>query len=260
MRNIKNIILALLFVFSLTSCLTTKQTNLLQEGKGNISGSSDVKIEEYTIKEGDELMVRITVPVDSRKAAAMFSLFSGTGGGYGSDSGDRLRTLSVSSDGTIYFPYLGDIKVINKTVQEVQGTLEKRIKEEILTDEGCNVYVNLSNRYYSVIGESNSGRYNINKEHLTIFQALSQSRDIKPYGDRSIVKIIRETKEGTLIKTFDLRSSDVVNSEFYYIQPNDIIYIQPMKKQFFGINSFGAIFAIVSSVASLGIMIYNLTK
>jgi polysaccharide export outer membrane protein len=65
---------------------------------------------------------------------------------------------------------------------------------------------------------------------------------------------------GTMIRTFDIRSKDVVNSEFYYIQPNDIIYVQPLGRQFLGLNSFGAVFAVVSTVISFSFMIYNFAK
>jgi polysaccharide export outer membrane protein len=111
-----------------------------------------------------------------------------------------------------------------------------------------------------VIGESRVGRYPIAKEQTTIYQALAQSQDINPYGDRSKVKIIRQTDSGTVVKTFDIRSKDIINSEFYYIQPNDVIYIQPLGRQFWGIDSFGAIFAIISTVASIGLVIYNFSK
>lgn len=258
MKKIK-IILLILLPSILSSCLTTKQTNLLQDPGGGIpSYSSTNSIGEYRIKSGDELEIRISVPYSDEKTAALLSLFINSN--TLSNNSDRLRTLTVSPEGNIYFPYLGEVYVLGKTTLEIRELLEIKIKKDLVANEGFSVYVNLSNRYFSVIGESSAGRYPIAKEQLTIFQALSQSKDIKPYGDRSKVKVIRETGNGVEIKTFDLRSSDIVNSEFYYIQPNDVIYIQPLKRQFVGINSFGAIFAIVSTVASLGIMIYNLTK
>ncbi|MCC8145807.1 MAG: polysaccharide biosynthesis/export family protein, partial [Bacteroidales bacterium] len=224
MKRIKLIVfIFLLAPVILSSCLTTKQTNLLQEPGGGIpSYPSVAEIGEYRINAGDELIVRITVPQDDANTGALFSLFTNTGGSGAEES--RLRTLTVSQEGNIYFPYLGDIHVLGKTTLDIQTLLESRINKDLLTMDGCIVHVSLSNRYFSVVGESNAGRYFIPKEQLTIFQALSQSKDIKPYGDRSKVKIIRQTEEGTIIKTFDLRSSDIVNSEFYYIQPNDVIY------------------------------------
>jgi len=136
--------------------------------------------------------------------------------------------------------------------------LEKRLNEGIADD--CFVRVSIENRFYSVIGEASAGRYPIIKEQMTIFQALAQSGGIKSFGDRKHVKIIRQIEGATMIKSFDLRSQDIINSEFYYIQPNDIIYVQPLGRQFLGLTSFGAVFAVVTTVVSLGLMIYNFVK
>ncbi len=261
MKRIKIVFVALFQVVLLTSCLTTKQTNLLREPGGSIPAYPEVAaIGEYTIKPGDELNVFVSVPSESSQTGALYSLFS-VQGGSGSSEESKLRALSVTPEGTIYFPYVGDLHVVGKTTLEIQEELERTINEKMLKEGGsCLVQVSLGNRYFSVIGESRAGRYPIAKEQTTIFQALSQSGDVNLYGDRSHVNIIRQTATGTIRKTFDLRSADVVNSEFYYIQPNDVIYIQPLKRQFWGLSSFGSVFAIISTIGSVGIMIYNLTK
>jgi polysaccharide export outer membrane protein len=270
MKQLKIIVVVCLQVLLFASCLTTKQTNLLQSPGGDIPVYPPEKeIGEYVIKSGDELNVRINMMGDNTKTEFLFNLFMG--GNYNINGGDnfntnsysqenKLRSFSVSPEGNIYFPYIGLIQAAGKTTQDVQTELEMRINKEILVEDACLVYVQLNNRYFSVIGESNAGRYPIAKEQLTIYQALAQSRDIHPYGNRSKVKIIRRTLNGTVIHTFNLRSAGIVNSEFYYIQPNDVIYIQPLGRQFVGMNSFGSIFAFISTVSSLGILVYNLTK
>ncbi|MDL2223581.1 polysaccharide biosynthesis/export family protein [Bacteroidales bacterium OttesenSCG-928-M11] len=261
MKKIKFGLLSCLCLIILSSCLTTKQTNLLREPKGDIPSYPQAKsIGEYTIKPGDELRIQITVPSDLSSTQSLFILFS-SNSNYGSGA-DKIRTFSVSPEGTIYFPYLGTIHVQGKTTLEIREILEFRLNngDFLKVEEGCLVNVSLDNRYFSVIGESGVGRYDIAKEQMTIFQALAQSRDINPYGDRAKIKIIRKTNLGSEIRTFDLRSEDIINSEYYYVQPNDVIYIQPLGRQFWGINSFGSIFALISTVATLGISIYSLIK
>lgn len=247
-----------LSVFLFSSCLTTRQTNLLREPGGSIPAYLPVEnIGEYTIKPGDELSVEISVSGDNTRTARIFNLFSSQNRG----SSGKLSSLSVSSEGTIYFPYFGEIYVVGKTTLEIRTDLQELLNQGLFSDEeSCLVFVGLNNRYFSVIGQLSSGQYQIPKEQLTIFQALSQSGDVSMYGNRSKVKIIRQTETGTIIRTFDLRSEDVINSEFYYIQPNDVIYVEPLGRQFWGINSFGAIFAILATSATLGISIYNLVK
>lgn len=255
-RIIINIVIVLQMLF-LTSCLTTKQTNLLQEPGSGIPSYSQsyAPVEEYRVKMGDQLIIMLTANPLDVSTTQLFNLFSSRSV---SDRGETLRSFPVKTDGTIYFPYLGDIYVKGKTTLEIQQLMEKLINENISSD--CIVKVSLENRYYSVIGESNANRYLMPKEQMTIHQALAQSRDIKPFGDRKRVKIIRQMENGTMIKVFDLRSQDIVNSEFYYIQPNDIIYIQPLGRRFLGLDSFGAVFAVFSTVVSLGLMTYNFVK
>ena len=255
----KRIIISVLIVWQallLTSCLTTKETNLLQKPGGGVPSYPrvEVPVEEYSVKMGDQLLVMITFnPLDA-STFRLFTYFSTMSGA----SGENERSFPVKPDGTIRFPYLGDIQVKGKTTLEIQQLIKDRIDASISDD--CIVKVSLENRYFSVIGESSQSRYPIAKEQLTIYQALAQCRDILPYGDRKHIKIVRQTDEGTLIKTFDIRSQSVINSEFYYIQPNDVIYIQPLGRKFLGIDSFGAVFAITSSIITLGLTIYHLVK
>lgn len=91
---------------------------------------------------------------------------------------------------------------------------------------------------------------------INIYQALANSGTISNIGDIKNVKIIRQTSDGTEVKTFDLRSKDIVDSEFYYIQPNDVIYVQQMKRRFFGeINSFTGIFGMITTAVGTVFMI-----
>jgi len=254
---VKQIIAFIALLLAFTSCLTTRQTNLLQKPDGTIpSYPQKGEIGEYRIKSGDELNVRIQMSADDSKTRSLFSLFNNNTS-YSSGEGNKLRTFSVSPQGYIYFPYIDSLYVAGKTVYEVQNELSTKITTELLNSEACLVQVRLDNRFFSIIGESKSGRYPIAKEQLTIYQALSQAGDIKLYGNRAQVKVIRKTQTGVLVHTFDLRSSDIVNSEFYYIQPNDIIYIQPLARQFWGISSFAAIFSFISSIAALGFLTYS---
>lgn len=260
MTKLNSVAVICLLLPLFTSCLTTRQTNLLQEPKGGIpSYPQSEEAEEYTIKPGDELNVRISVPKESSETEALFGLFS-AGGYMGQTETNKIRTLTVSPEGNIYFPYLGDMDVLGKTTLEVQTELESRINRDLVADEACLVIVSLENRFFSIIGESAAGRYPIAKERLTIFQALSQSKDINPYGNRAEVKVIRQTETGSEIRTFDLRSEDIVNSAYYYIQPNDVIYIKPLKRQFWGINSFGSVFAVLATSVNLAVVVYNLFK
>lgn len=81
--------------------------------------------------------------------------------------------------------------------------------------------------------------------------------DLGFYADRSKVRILRVTESGNQIKTFDLRNANIINSEFYYLEPDDVIFIQPMNKQFFGVSTFWAALSTIITTYSLGYFIYK---
>jgi polysaccharide export outer membrane protein len=118
----------------------------------------------------------------------------------------------------------------------------------------------LSTNTFCVIGAAGRGYFPIYKERLTIFQALALSGGISEGGDYSKVKIIRETDEGTKIISFDIRSKSIIDSEFYYVYPNDIIYVDVSKKKFWAINSYAGFLGVITSSITLLLTVWNLAK
>jgi polysaccharide export outer membrane protein len=120
------------------------------------------------------------------------------------------------------------------------------------------VEVNIVRRTFSVISDRGSGVLSMPKEKVTVFEALAMAGDIGDFGDRSKVRIVREIEGQTKVMTFDLRSEDIINSEYYYIEPNDVIYIQKIKGQSFGINSAATTVSVVATTLAFGGFVYAL--
>ena len=120
------------------------------------------------------------------------------------------------------------------------------------------VEVNIVRRTFNVISDRGSGIFTIQKEKVTIFEALALAGDIGDFGDRSKVRIVREKEGVTQVKEFDVRSEDIINSEFYYVEPNDVIYIQRIKGQSFGINSVTTTISVVATTLAFGGFVYGL--
>jgi polysaccharide export outer membrane protein len=253
MREMKFFVYLVCLLFSFSSCLTTRQTNLLREDAPVSDGKGLEAIKEYRVCPGDELY--ISVVSLNQETNALFTSISGKGGA--GQGGSKLSSFTIYPDGTIDFPYMESLYVKDKTTLEIKLMLEEKLQ---VIAKDCSVQVSLGNRMFSVIGESGVGMHGIAKEKTTILEALALSGDVRPYGDRSKVKIIRQTSTGTIVKTFEIRSQSLVNSEYYYVQPNDVIYIQPMGRQFWGIDSFGGVFAFISTLTSIGVMIYSFIK
>ncbi|MCM1035142.1 MAG: polysaccharide biosynthesis/export family protein [Paludibacter sp.] len=248
----------------LGSCVTARKVNYMQEADKRIPAYADtLSYVDYQLRKGDRLYIHV-YSID-KKTADLFN------GGL-SNSRQLLRNSSVSSnidlytylidnEGCITFPTIGKVSVRGLTTRQVKHVLEDKLAS-VIRKQGemtaLSVEVQIVQRYFSVIGAQASGRFQINKEKITIFEALAMARDIADFGDRSKVHIVRETEDSTLVKTFDVRSADIINSEFYYIEPNDVIYVQKIKGQAFGINSAAAGVSVAATTISFGVFIYTL--
>jgi polysaccharide export outer membrane protein len=156
---------------------------------------------------------------------------------------------------------VGLVPVRGKTTREIKLELERELATYVSgygDYQMLSVEVNIVRRSFSVISDQGSGTFTIPKEKVNIFEALALAGDIGDYGDRSKVRIVREVEGQTYVKTFDVRSKDIINSEYYYIEPNDVIYIQRIKGQSFGINSVTTTLSVTATTLAFGGFVYGL--
>ena len=111
---------------------------------------------------------------------------------------------------------------------------------------------------FCVIGEAGRGYFPIYKERLTIYQALALSGGLNDGARFNKVKIVRTTESGTIIKTFDIRTQSIIESDFYYIMPNDIIYVDMSNKKFWALNNFSDFVTIVTSSLTFLVTVISL--
>ena len=260
-------ILILILPLLLASCVTSKKVNLLQEaGKKGIPSYADtLSYEDYRVRTGDRLYVYV-YSIDERVS----SMFNASGNGVnssqirqGNNAGGSydLYTYLVYDDGTIDYPMVGRLAVRGMTTREIKNELEHRLMEYVQDQVDyklLSVEVNIVRRSFSVISDHGSGTFSLTKEKVTIFEALAMAGDIGDFGDRSKVRIVREIEGQTQVKMFDVRSEDLVNSEFYYIEPNDVIYLQRIKGQSFGVNSVAPTISVAATTLAFGGFIYGL--
>lgn len=260
-------ILIVLLPLLMASCVTSRRVNLMQEpGKNHIPQYADtVSYEDYELRIGDRLYIYV-YSVDER-VDKMFNSSSGTigvqmlqgGGGVGGSY--DLYTYLVQEDGCIDFPMVGRVPVRGMTTRGVKRVLEDELSSFIKSYgdyQMMSVEVKIVRRSFSVISDRGSGTFNIQKEKVTIFEALAMAGDIGDFGDRSKVRIVREKEGQTEVKVFDVRSKDIINSEYYYIEPNDVIYIQRIKGQSFGINSVTTSISVAATTLAFGGFVYGL--
>lgn len=270
MRIVRNILILALVGMALASCVTSKKVNYLQEPTkhNKIPSYADtLDYEEYKLRVGD----RLYIYVYSLDQNIMRMYNAGTGSTSrnqmmqqmqysGGRTTNELYSYLIDKEGNIDFPTIGKVQVLGLTTRETKRLMEEQLSsllKEIPGYSTISVEVMVMQRTFSLIGVK-SGRYPIDKEKLTIFEALAMMGNLQPFSDRSQVKIVREVNGETMIKTFDLRSKDIINSEFYYVQPNDIIYVRELRGKTFGITSAGAGVAVVSATLSFGVFVYTI--
>lgn len=247
----------IILTVELTSCITTHQINYLQQPKNFIPAYKDTfSYRDYRLKEGDRLFVQVYSMDDKTNA-----LFNGSGNsgsqmaaGTGSNDNIDLYTYAVQTNGSIDFPIIGEVNVKGKTVRETKETIENAIKPLLKINS---VDVRMVGRTFSIIGSGKAGRFAFPREKVNIYQALALAGDVGFYADKSKIRILRVTDKGNQIKTFDVRSIDIINSEFYYLEPDDVIFLQPMKQQFFGVSTFWMAISTLVTTYSFGVIIYK---
>lgn len=267
MKKQVHILLWLLLIPLLPSCVTARKVNYMQEPSKQIPSYADtLSFEDYQLRIGDRMYIYV-YSLDEN----ITNMYNAGGSGSqirhqmtsGSMSGSYdLYTYLVDDEGNIDFPTIGKVYVRGLTTRQVKHKLEEGLSmllKEIPGYQTVSVEVNIVNRTFSIIG-AQSGRYAINKEKMTIFEALAMAGDLGEFNSRKEIKLIREVEGKTTIKTFDVRSKDIVNSEYYYIEPNDIIYIRQIPGYSFGINSASTALGICASTLSFGVFVYTIVQ
>jgi polysaccharide export outer membrane protein len=181
----------------------------------------------------DILFIRVITP-DPQWSVLFNTMPTGSGGMVNEESA-QLLGYPIDVNGDIEIPFVGKVQAAGKTVSEIKIQLDSIFKKYV---NDAAITVRLVNNYISIIGEVRApGRYAINRDLLNVFEALSGAGDIDLYGNRQKVQLIRPSPYGPIVKEFTLADRSILSSEFYYVMPNDIIYVPPMKGKGFQTNA-----------------------
>ena len=239
----------LLWATLATSCRTAKEVNLMQD-KGPYYAKTQFK--DYRLQFNDEIYC--TILTKNTDFAEMLNGVISTGGG------NYSSPYTIYEDGNISIPFFGDIKVVGLTIPEAEAVIQKKMQTSIVDAQ---VIVNLRNKlFYIVSNRGQNGSFQVYKDNMTLFQALALSGQPDEVIDYSKVKIVRVDADGRSVeKEFDLRTTSVIESEFYYIKHNDVIYYSASaKKSFFNIPTLSTFLQTVVTPIFYAATIYSLTK
>ena len=266
MKKFISFIFAVTLLIAITSCGASKSVAYIQNSD-SISDDNSRFLYDAKIMPKDQLT--ISVNTVNPEASLPFNLLLQNayqqGRTISSGAGGTLMPYLVDNEGYINFPVVGRLKVAGLTKTECQDLILEKIRPFMAEAEKPVVTVNMSSYSVSVLGEVNRpGSFQVAREKITILEALAQAGDLTIYGVRDKVKLIREDATGKKeIHTLDLTNANIVNSPYYYLQQNDIVYVEPnkVKAQNARVGNMTTLwFSATSILISLTSLLYNILK
>jgi polysaccharide export outer membrane protein len=234
----------------LSSCVSQRTVDYLQAESNNTIDFIAAEGADYRLKPNDELYIQI-ISLDDPSA----NIFSATSaeqflnGGSVQPYGASMLSYTVDKEGYLLLPVIGRILVLDSTLVQVSTTITKSLNKLL---NQPTVSIKLVNRFVSVIGEVRTpGHYAYTQDKFTILDALGLAGDITEYGNRKEVILTRNENGKNSRIIMDLTQSEILASNYYYIRPNDIVYVKSLQaKKFWDMRQF-PYSVIISAIAAV---------
>jgi polysaccharide export outer membrane protein len=248
-------------IISLSSCVSNKKYVYLQD-KGNVkidsNGIMPIIPYAYKLQKGDVLYIslstdderlnRLFVPTQNGQMVQQSQSVSGTSLYY--------IGFTVDNGGFIEFPYLGKVSVLGLEVEKAKMAIEAELKKFFKV---FFLQVKIAEFKFSVLGYVNRpGQFFFQQNKVSIFEAISQAGELQNLARRFEVQLYRQYPDGIKIHNLDLTDLSLVNSPYWYIQPNDILYIVPLKSRVIGdLSSLQTSFGVIAPLLSTMLLVIN---
>jgi len=242
-----------------TSCTSQKKLaylNNLPETGGEETFTMDIP--DYIIQPRDVLY--ITVKAMTPEGTITDFLSSGSNVGINlaqGESGGSLFGYNVNPDGYITLAAVGQIKVSGLTLEETRKALQE-LAEKVF--KNSTVECKLLSFKFTVIGEVRApGAYINYNNYLTVLEAIGRAGGVGDYGDRNRVLVVRPIDKGTKTFRINLQDKKILSSEAYFLLPNDVVIVEPLKQKIFNMNlpTFSFIFTTVTSTITMTLLLIN---
>ena len=237
------LIVVLLVSLFLGSCVSNKRVVYLQEKNEGVAYTDSFKFDRQMYKLQKNDIVNIDVAGINEKFAKFFMIGNVATQNLGNASvntgGDLFYTsgYNINDSGYINFPLLGMVKVSGLTIFEI----EKKIAKELeMYEKGMHVVARLGGVRFSLVGEFNRpGKYVVMQNQLNIFEAIATGGDLKEIARRDKIVLLRQYPDGAKIHYLDVLDKNIIGSPYFYLQPNDVIYVEPLKRRAYGVGVNG---------------------
>ena len=255
------ILLPLFLLLFLASCVSNKKFIYLQEKgttKIDSAGLMPVQAYAYKIQKGDILYInlstedeklnRLFVPGGAQQMMQMGQGIAGTP--------MYFTGFTIDAAGDLELPYLGKVHLAGLTIEDakiqVENALQKYFKVFYLQ-------IKIGQFKFSVIGEVNSpGQFFYMQNNVSIIEAITQAGDLRNMANRQMVQLFRQYPDGVKLHVLDLTDKQLINSPYWFIQPNDVLYVLPRKARAIGdLSSLQSSFGIIAPLLSTLLMVLN---
>ncbi len=240
----------------LASCVGKRSINYLHDGSlSNTSKLFPNRKFEYRIQVNDVFSIRV-LGLDEANSR-LFNVESTTSGVSLNDAALYVNGFSVDKAGNVQLPSVGKVKMLGLTVGEAQELVQRKINDYFAN---ATVILKLVSFRVSVLGEvQRPGTYFVYNNQITLLEALSQAGGPSEMGDKRQVTLMRQSDQGTQALYLDLSKTDVLSSEYYYLLPNDVIYVPALRArpQRMNLDLLAILFGAISAAALVITVVQN---
>jgi len=249
-------------LLALASCVPNKKIVYLQDVNEKLDTLYPVQPNNYRLQKGDIIGIDVKLASDNPILQNIFQQAQNNAAQAGVQGGGDfyyLTGFTLDDSGYVSLPIIGKVLLEGRNIFEANAIIQSTFDQYL-----SNVYtiVRLGGLRYSVLGEvKRPGKFMVLQNRMTIFEALANAGDLTELAKRDEVTIMRQYPDGTRIHKVNLLDEQVISSPYYYIQPNDVIYIEPLKIRALGTgaNAMQSLQA-VATVLSLVLTTYGLIR
>lgn len=237
------LVAVLLVSLFLGSCISNKKVVYLQEKNEGVAYVDSFKFDRSLYKLQANDIINIDVAGTNENFVKVFQIANQATQNLGNQAanfgGDLFYTMgyNINDSGYIKFPLIGDIKVAGLNMFEVEDKIEKELK---LYEADMHVVARFGGIRISLLGEFNRpGKYVVMQNQVNIFEAIATGGDLKEIARRDKIVLLRQYPGGAKLHYIDVLDKNVVNSPYFYLQPNDVLYVEPLKRRAYGVGVNG---------------------
>lgn len=239
-----------LLLFIVTSCIPLKDIKYIQPDdklKLNAHGMIEENRPVYHLQVNDNIIIKI-----SARKPEMLEMLNNYISITGRGSDQAQGGVRVNEDGNIELPRVGEIHVEGLTLVEAREKIEAEFYK-IFNPDAAFIEVIMPGINFTIVGEAASGNYFVPRYDFNLLQAFAMAGNLSDVADRNHIQILRTTPEGSHRVELDITKESVMNSEYFWLQPNDIIIVNPKRQKQWGIglNPIQTITTVFGAIATI---------